>query len=266
MAGYLDRLGNDQDELDRLAEDLLIHVTSFFRDRSVFEYLAESVIPDLVRRIEAGRGLRVWVPGCSTGEEAYSLVMLFLEEIAAAKKNIKLQVFASDIDRDAVALAREGLYPEVDCRRGFGGASCPVFLEGRRRLQGFSGNAVRRCLYRSERAGRPAVLADRPCLLPQPSDLSRAGSTGAGNFPAAFFASRGRDPASRQFGDARGYRQPLQGGLQSQPRLPAHRTRSSGCQCPCRGCRRNPDPRARRGNPAVVAGVGSGRTLQDAGH
>ena len=112
MAGYLDRLGDDQDELDQLAEDLLIHVTSFFRDRSVFEYLAESVIPDLVRGTGADRGLRVWVPGCSTGEEAYSLVMLFLEEIAATKKTVRLQVFASDIDRDAVASAREGLYPE----------------------------------------------------------------------------------------------------------------------------------------------------------
>ena len=113
MAGYLQRLENDQHELDRLAEDILINVTSFFRDRIVFDYLAGSILPDLVHRTEEGRALRVWVPGCSTGEEAYSLVMLFLEEIAKAKKSIKLQVFASDIDRDAVALAREGLYPEL---------------------------------------------------------------------------------------------------------------------------------------------------------
>ena len=56
--------------------------------------------------------MRVWVPGCSTGEEAYSIAMLFLEQIAAAKRNIKLQVFASDIDADCVAFARNGIYPE----------------------------------------------------------------------------------------------------------------------------------------------------------
>ena len=70
------------------------------------------VIPDLVHRHSLDRPLRVWVAGCSTGEETYSLAMLFLEEIAAAKRNIKLQVFASDVDEEAVALAREGRYSE----------------------------------------------------------------------------------------------------------------------------------------------------------
>ncbi len=95
-----------------LAKDLLINVTSFFRDSKAFELLAEEVIPDLVHRHTSDRPLRIWVAGCSTGEETYSLAMLFLEEIAAAKRNIKLQVFASDVDEDAVALAREGRYPE----------------------------------------------------------------------------------------------------------------------------------------------------------
>ncbi len=77
-----------------------------------FEFLAEKVIPELVRRQPSDRPLRIWVAGCSTGEETYSIAMLFLEEIAAAKRNIKLQVFASDVDDDAVAIARNGLYPE----------------------------------------------------------------------------------------------------------------------------------------------------------
>ena len=109
---YLDMLRQDSGELDLLAKDLLINVTSFFRDPKAFELLAEQVIPDLVRRHPPDRPLRIWVAGCSTGEETYSIAMLFLEEIAAAKRNIKLQVFASDVDADAVALAREGLYPE----------------------------------------------------------------------------------------------------------------------------------------------------------
>ncbi len=110
--GYLDMLRQDAGEIDLLVKDLLINVTRFFRDPGAFELLAEEVIPDLVRRHPADRPLRVWVAGCSTGEETYSLAMLFLEEIAAAKRNIKLQVFASDVDEDAVALAREGSYPE----------------------------------------------------------------------------------------------------------------------------------------------------------
>src|SRR5580692_9095160 len=110
--GYLDRLRQDPGELELLAKDLLINVTSFFRDSSAFEYLVNEVIPDLVHRHSLDRPLRVWVAGCSTGEETYSLAMLFLEEIAAAKRNIKLQVFASDVDEEAVALAREGRYSE----------------------------------------------------------------------------------------------------------------------------------------------------------
>src|SRR3984893_5153436 len=109
---YLDMLRQDPGELELLAKDLLINVTSFFRDSKAFELLGEQVIPDLVHRHPSDRPLRIWVSSCSTGEETYSLAMLFLEEIAAAKRNIKLQVFASDVDEDAVALAREGRYPE----------------------------------------------------------------------------------------------------------------------------------------------------------
>ena len=69
------------------------------------------MIPDLVRRHPPDRPLRIWVAGCSTGEETYSLAMLLIEEITAAKRSIKLQFFASDVDEDAVALAREGRYP-----------------------------------------------------------------------------------------------------------------------------------------------------------
>jgi two-component system CheB/CheR fusion protein len=108
---YLDLLRKDQRERELLANDLLIHVTSFFRDPRAFELLAESVIPELVHRQSTDQSLRVWVPACSTGEETYSIAMLFLEEIAAAKRNIKLQIFASDVDATAVRSAREGYYP-----------------------------------------------------------------------------------------------------------------------------------------------------------
>jgi two-component system CheB/CheR fusion protein len=109
---YLDLLLHDASERDQLSRDLLINVTGFFRDAPVFEFLANSVIPDLVRDHPPDRPLRIWVAGCSSGEETYSLAMLFREQIDASKRDIKLQIFASDVDPDAVARAREGLYPD----------------------------------------------------------------------------------------------------------------------------------------------------------
>ena len=111
-ARYLQVLREDSGERELLAKDLLINVTHFFRDPAAFDLLGEQIIPELVQRQTLDRPLRIWVPGCSTGEEAYSITMLFLEQIAAAKRNIKLQVFASDIDADCVAFARNGIYPE----------------------------------------------------------------------------------------------------------------------------------------------------------
>ena len=111
MTGYLAALQADKSELHALAHDLLIHVTSFFRDTAVFDILAARTIPELVASHADGQPLRLWVAGCSTGEEAYSLAMLFLEQIEAGGRPIKLQVFASDIDAEAIAVARDGIYP-----------------------------------------------------------------------------------------------------------------------------------------------------------
>jgi len=108
---YLQLLAKDPTEVQRLADDLFINVTRFFRDTKAFEQLAEKVVPQLVRAQPPDRPVRIWVAGCSTGEETYSTAILFFEAIAAAQRNIKLQIFASDVDENAVAFAREGLYP-----------------------------------------------------------------------------------------------------------------------------------------------------------
>jgi two-component system CheB/CheR fusion protein len=113
LDGYLAFLGSDAGEVELLAKDLLINVTNFFRDPKVFDLVESEIIPDLVNAAAPDQTLRVWIPGCSTGEEAYSLSMLLLERITASKVRTKLQVFASDIDADAVAAAREGLYPRT---------------------------------------------------------------------------------------------------------------------------------------------------------
>ncbi len=110
-ARYLAMLRSDRRELDLLANDLLINVTNFFRDPKSFEVLVETVLPDLLRNQTPDHPLRIWIPGCSTGEEAYSLAMIFREQITAGHGGTKLQIFASDVDPDAVATAREALYP-----------------------------------------------------------------------------------------------------------------------------------------------------------
>ncbi len=112
MEQYCELLRKDEVQRDDLAKDLLINVTSFFRDPAVFDFLAEKTIPELIDTQPPDRPLRIWIAGCSTGEEAYSLAMLLREETSAAKRHIKVQIFASDIDPDAIAIAREGYYPE----------------------------------------------------------------------------------------------------------------------------------------------------------
>ena len=112
-ARYLAIIRDDRHELDLLVKDLLINVTSFFRDPKVCTHLAEKIVPGMVRGHATDQPLRIWIAGCSTGEEAYSLAMIFREQIDVAKRNVRLQVFASDVDADAVAAAREGLYSET---------------------------------------------------------------------------------------------------------------------------------------------------------
>ena len=111
LAAYVARLANDEQELQALANDLLINVTSFFRDADVFDTLVKKIIPDMVRRHDGDRPIRVWCAGCSSGEEAWSLAMLLLEEIARSRPELKLQLFATDLDADAIAAARQGVYP-----------------------------------------------------------------------------------------------------------------------------------------------------------
>jgi two-component system CheB/CheR fusion protein len=107
-ARYMDRLRVDEEERQQLANDLLINVTGFFRDPKIFELLASTVIPELVAAADGT--IRLWIAGCSSGQETYSLAMLLLERIEAEAAHVKLQIFATDIDAQAVMHAREGLY------------------------------------------------------------------------------------------------------------------------------------------------------------
>jgi len=98
-------------EASALFRDLLIGVTNFFRDPEAFDTLEKEAIPRLFAGKPAGASVRVWIPGCSTGEEAYSIAMLIQERVEALKRNFVVQVFATDIDSDSIAQARVGVYP-----------------------------------------------------------------------------------------------------------------------------------------------------------
>ena len=111
MLEYLDVLKGNAKEIHLLAADLLINVTVFFRDKYIFDFLATKTVPGIVRDRQIGKPIRIWVAGCSTGQEAYSLAMLFRECLDESNIRAELQIFASDVDPDAIATARDGLYP-----------------------------------------------------------------------------------------------------------------------------------------------------------
>ena len=113
IADYVRYLRENKQEVDLLFKELLIGVTSFFRDPDVWEYLQDKALPELLAGIPEGTALRAWVAGCSTGEEAYSLAIAFREVLDRLQLQGKyaLQIFATDLDPDAIEKARLGSYP-----------------------------------------------------------------------------------------------------------------------------------------------------------
>ena len=110
VPAYVDFLRNDKDETKHLFNDLLIGVTEFFRDKSEFEMLETRIIPKIFEGKGAGQQVRVWVLGCATGEEAYSIGILLREHMARLDAVPQVQIFATDIDGRALAAARVGRY------------------------------------------------------------------------------------------------------------------------------------------------------------
>jgi PAS domain S-box-containing protein len=113
IGSYIRYLRENSQELELLFKEFLIGVTSFFRDPAMWDALKAQVIPVLLRNRPPSQALRVWIPACSTGEEAYSLAIIFKEvqEQLKLAKNHAFQIFATDLDIDAIAKARAGVYP-----------------------------------------------------------------------------------------------------------------------------------------------------------
>jgi len=111
LEDYIRYLQLTRNEVDALFRDLLIGVTNFFRDTEIFEEIQRQVISRIFSGRATGSVIRVWVPGCSTGEEAYSLAILLRERMEELKESFKVQIFATDIDRESIDFARAGVYP-----------------------------------------------------------------------------------------------------------------------------------------------------------
>ncbi len=109
LAAYFDFCSKNPDELNKLSKDILISVTAFFRDRNSFEGLRK-VLEEIIVGKELGDEIRIWVPACATGEEAYSIGILISDILGGKMNEYRIQIFATDIDMDAMAVARKGIY------------------------------------------------------------------------------------------------------------------------------------------------------------
>jgi two-component system, chemotaxis family, CheB/CheR fusion protein len=110
LGDYLHYIEQAPKELDLLLKDILISVTSFFRDSEAFQALKRA-LPSIIKSKEKGESLRIWVPGCATGEEAYSIAMLLYEQLGSKANQYNIQIFGTDLDQDAIIQARKGIYP-----------------------------------------------------------------------------------------------------------------------------------------------------------
>lgn len=108
---YLRRVQQDREEAHSLFRELLVSVTAFFRDSDAFATVSQHVVPKLFERRSGDEAIRVWVPGCATGQEAYTLAMLMVEERDKQGGDVEIQLFATDIDQRALNVARDGAYP-----------------------------------------------------------------------------------------------------------------------------------------------------------
>lgn len=111
---YLSYLRENKIEQDALYNDMLISVTNFFRDQESFDLLCTSVFPALIRKKNTNEPLRIWIAGCATGEEAYSMAICLQEQLGDKAAAIKIQIFATDISETAIAKARTGIYRPTD--------------------------------------------------------------------------------------------------------------------------------------------------------
>jgi two-component system, chemotaxis family, CheB/CheR fusion protein len=153
---YLDYLEVDPEEFNYLFNTILINVTAFFRDSSAWEYLAEEILPNLIKNKKTSDQIRIWSAGCASGEEAYTLAMLMAEILGAEEFRQRVKIYATDVDEDALNQARQAIYSAKDVQA--------VSDELRQKYFEIVGNryVFRQDLRRSVIFGRHDLLQDAP--------------------------------------------------------------------------------------------------------
>ena len=153
---YRDLLEADVDEFNELFNTILINVTSFFRDKPAWDFVADHLIPELIEHTRPGEAVRVWSAGCASGEEAYTIAMLLAEALHLSELRDAVKIYATDIDQEALAQARAGVYPAK--------AMSDVPLAFQERYFDMNGerNVVRPGLRRAVIFGRHDLTADAP--------------------------------------------------------------------------------------------------------
>ena len=222
LAEYAGRLEDDADELSALQRDLLISVTSFFRDPGSFESLKNLVYPRILQGRPAHAPIRVWVPGCATGEEAFSIAISLSEYLSQTGASFPVQIFGSDISTQAIEKARAGRYLENIAADMSAERLNRYFTKTDGRLPDQQEPARDVRLHAAQSAHRSAVLQAGPGELPQRADLpvqraeehhpavplrvavqrvSHVGSLGNGGVPRTVFVSGPRAPDLCQAGN-----------------------------------------------------------------
>ncbi len=158
FADYVRYLQLTKPEVDALFRDLLIGVTSFFRDAEIFDEIQKKVIPELLNAKTEASDIRAWIPGCSTGEEAYSFAMLLREQMDDLKLGSKVHIFATDIDRESIEQARAGVYP----------ASIVADVSPERLAHFFDPHSEDEAVYRVRRSIRDLLIFSEHSLIKDP--------------------------------------------------------------------------------------------------
>ena len=172
LSDYILYLQKYPSEIDILFKNLVIGVTSFFRDPEAYDVLAQKVLPELLSAKEPDTTIRFWVAGCSTGEEAYSLGMILCEAMDKIKKTFHVQIFATDIDETSLKAARKGIYLESIIADVSPTAIKSVFYKRAGGFQGQKSAPRHGRLFSSKYHKRSTLFPTGPGKLPQFDDLS----------------------------------------------------------------------------------------------
>ncbi len=194
LADYAGFMRGQPDEAAALLKELLISVTNFFRDPEAFAALESRVIPRLFATKGVQGDIRVWVAGCATGEEAYSIAMLLSEYGETTLDRPNIQVFATDLDAQAIATAREGFYSDAEVADVSEARLRTFFHREPSWLPRPAGPPRDGALCASQRHSRSTVLSSRSGRLPQCADLPESVDSGAGDRDVSFRPASGWVP------------------------------------------------------------------------